>query len=55
MLIISDPIRELINQRAPALVIRQQATELGLTTLRQDGIRTILDGESTVEEVLRYT
>ncbi len=55
LLIISDPIRELINQRAPALVIRQQATELGLTTLRQDGLRTILDGESTVEEVLRYT
>lgn len=55
LLIISDPIRELINQRAPAIVIREKAIELGMTTLRQDGIRSILDGETTVEEVLKYT
>ncbi|MEI8138424.1 MAG: GspE/PulE family protein [bacterium] len=52
---ISDPIRELINQRQPTLVIRDKAIQLGMRTLRQDGIKNILDGYTTVEEVLRYT
>jgi len=55
LLIISEPIRELINQRAPAGVIRARALELGMRTLREDGIRNILDGNTTVEEVLKYT
>ena len=54
-LAISDPVRELINQRQPTLVIRSKAIELGMRTLRQDGIKNILDGYTTVEEVLRYT
>ena len=55
LLTISDPIRELINEIAPTIVIRQKAVELGMTTLRQDGLRGIFDGDTTVEEVLRYT
>ena len=52
---ITDPIRELINQRQPTLVIRDRALEMGMRTLRQDGVKNILDGYTTVEEVLRYT
>ena len=52
---VKDPIRELINQRKPTLVIRDKAVELGMRTLREDGIRCILDGYTTVEEVLKYT
>ncbi|MGC3988320.1 MAG: hypothetical protein QM796_01300 [Chthoniobacteraceae bacterium] len=55
MLNISDPIRELINQRAPSVVLKQKAIELGMVTLRQDGLRLIYDGETTIEEVLKYT
>jgi len=55
LLHISDPIRELINQRAPSVVLRQKAIELGMGTLRQDGLRCIYDGETTIEEVLKYT
>ena len=55
MLVISDPIRNLINERAPTIVLRQKAIELGMVTLRDDGLRNIYDGESTVEEVLKYT
>ena len=55
LLHISDPIRELINQRAPSVVMRQKAIELGMTTLRSDGLRSIYDGETTIEEVLKYT
>jgi len=55
LLDITEPLRELINQRAPSVVIRQKAIELGMTTLRQDGLRLIFDGETTIEEVLKYT
>ncbi len=55
LLIVSDPIRNLINERAPSVVMRQKAVELGMATLRDDGLRGIFDGETTIEEVLKYT
>lgn len=55
LLDISEPIRQLINQKAPTVVIRQKAIELGMSTLRQDGLRCIFDGETTIEEVIKYT
>jgi type IV pilus assembly protein PilB len=55
LLDISDPIRDLINQRAPTVVIKQKAIELGMVTLRDDGLRSIYEGETTIEEVLKYT
>ncbi len=55
LLEITDPIRELINQRAPSLVVKQRAVELGMVTLREDGLRSIYDGDTTIEEVLKYT
>ena len=51
----SPPLRELVNDRAPTLIIREKARELGMRTMREDGIRSILDGYTTVDEVLRYT
>jgi type IV pilus assembly protein PilB len=55
LLDVTDPIREMINQRAPSLVLRQKAIELGMVTLREDGLRSIFDGETTIEEVVKYT
>ncbi len=52
---ISDPIRELINERAPTVILKQKAVELGMVTLRQDGLRSIFAGDTTIEEVLKYT
>ena len=52
---ISDPVRELINERAPTVVLKQKAIELGMVSLRQDGIRSIFEGHTTIEEVLKYT
>ena len=52
---INDPIRELINQPAPTVVLKQKAIELGMKTLRQDGLRSIFAGDTTIEEVLKYT
>ena len=55
LLRITDPIRELINERAPTVTIKQKAIELGMIALRQDGLRSIFAGDTTVEEVLKYT
>ncbi|MDQ3625536.1 MAG: GspE/PulE family protein, partial [Verrucomicrobiota bacterium] len=52
---ITDPVRELINERAPSVVLKQKAVELGMVTLRQDGLRSIFEGDTTIEEVLKYT
>ena len=52
---VSDPIRQLISERKPTLTIREKARELGMRTMREDGIRNVLDGTTTVDEVLRYT
>jgi len=55
LLNITDPIRELIIERAPSVVIKQKAIELGMVTLREDGLRSIYEGRTTIEEVLKYT
>jgi type IV pilus assembly protein PilB len=55
MIKVTDSFREMINSGAATLVLRQSAIEQGMRTLREDGIRSIFDGESTVEEVLKYT
>ncbi len=55
LLEISDAIRHQVNERAPAIVLRQKAIEIGMTTLRDDGLRLIFDGKTTVEEVVKCT
>jgi type IV pilus assembly protein PilB len=55
LLDVTEPIRELINQRAPGVVLKQKAIELGMSTLREDGLRCIFEGETSIEEVLKYT
>ena len=55
LLVINDTMRGLINERAPTVVVRQKAIELGMVTLREDGLRSIFDGDTTIEEVVKYT
>ena len=55
MMVVSDSIRDLISNRAPTLVIKQKALEQGMRSLRSSGLRAIFDGNSTIEEVLKYT
>ncbi len=55
LLSVSEPIRALINERAPTVVLRQKAVELGMITLREDGLRSIFEGDTTIEEVVKYT
>lgn len=55
LLDVTDPIRDLITEKAPTVVIKQKAVELGMVTLREDGLRNIYNGATTIEEVLKYT
>jgi type IV pilus assembly protein PilB len=55
MLVVTEPIRELINDRAPAVALREKAREEGMRVLREDGILKISRGITTLDEVIRNT
>jgi type IV pilus assembly protein PilB len=52
---ITESIRELIAAGEPSAVIRERAIQQGMRTLREDGLRSIFTGATSVEEVIRYT
>lgn len=51
----SDALRELVVQRVSLVTLRQKATEEGMQSLREAGVRAILAGDTTIEEVVKYT
>jgi len=55
LLVIDDRIRSLILQRVDSNSIRNKALEHGFATLRMDGVTKILQGATSVEEVLLAT
>ena len=55
LMTINDQLRALITQKAPTLVLKQKAVESGMRPLREDGLRCIFDGHTSIEEVLKYT
>jgi type IV pilus assembly protein PilB len=55
LLDMNDKLRDLVTQRVGTLVLKQKAIEMGMRTLREDGIRCIFEGVTTIEEVLKYT
>lgn len=55
LMTINDQLRSLITQKAPTLVLKQKAVESGMRPLREDGLRCIFDGHTSIEEVLKYT
>jgi type II secretion system protein E len=52
---IDDDVRHLINNRRSTLLLRQRARELGMRTLREDGVRKVLAGLTSAEEVISIT
>src|SRR5438132_2823928 len=52
---VSPEIRDLILRNAPSSQIREAAESQGMRTLRQAGLLKVIDGTTTVEEVLRVT
>lgn len=52
---IDDEVRHLINEDLTSSQLRRRARELGMRTLREDGIRKVLAGITAPEEVIRVT
>ncbi|MGZ4961709.1 MAG: GspE/PulE family protein [Limisphaerales bacterium] len=53
--VIDDEARKLIYDRVPNSTLRTRAREMGMRTLREDGCRKVLAGQTTAEEVIRAT
>ena len=49
---IDDEVRHMINNKASTVELRKRAREMGMRTLREDGIRKVLAGMTTAEEVI---
>ncbi|MEF3280691.1 MAG: type IV-A pilus assembly ATPase PilB [Elusimicrobiota bacterium] len=52
---ITDPIRELIIEKASSNKIKEVAKKMGMITLRESALRKMMNGLTTVEEVMRVT
>ncbi len=52
---IDDEVRHLIINNATTVQLRIRARELGMRTLREDGVRKVLSGMTTAEEVITTT
>ena len=53
--IVDDEVRYMISRRSPTLMLRQRARELGMRTLREDGVRKVLAGLTSADEVISIT
>ena len=53
--VINDEVRHMIYERVSSAQLRQKARQLGMRTLREDGLRKVLNGMTTLAEVFRTT
>ena len=53
--LINDEVRHMIFEMVPASELRVKARELGMRTLREDGLRKVVAGQTTLEEIFRVT
>ncbi len=53
--IINDEARKLIYDKVPSNILRMKAREMGMRTLREDGVRKVVAGVTTADEVIRAT
>ena len=55
LLVINDRLRNLMLERASEIALTETATRSGMTTLRDASIARVIDGTTTLEEVIRVT
>ncbi len=53
--LVDDEVRHMINNNATTIQLRARARELGMRSLREDGVRKVLGGLTTAEEVITTT
>jgi type IV pilus assembly protein PilB len=52
---LTEPLRELVVERTSTQALRKRAREQGMRSLREDGLRAIFEGSTTIAEVVKYT
>ncbi len=55
ILVMDDPLRELVMRQASSAVIRREALKRGMRPLRDSGLLGMYDGITTIEEVVKET
>jgi len=55
ILVVDEKIQNLVVNKASSLEIKQAAISAGMKTLRDDGLEKVLEGKTTVDEVMRVT
>jgi len=55
IMVLEDSLKNLILKTYDSNMIKQEAVNRHMTTLRQDGIAKVLEGITTIEEVVRVT
>ena len=55
LLVVNDSIRDMVSGGASSDQLRQACRQLGMTTLRESGLRALFEGKTTIEEVVRET
>ena len=55
LMLVDDAVRNLVTQSTDSKTIKRTAIQQGMNTLRADGARKVLDGVTSIEEVLRAT
>lgn len=55
MLLVTDPVRRLVMNRADSGTIKREAAHEGMRSIREDGAMKVLAGITSIEEVLRVT
>jgi type IV pilus assembly protein PilB len=53
--LVDDEVRHMVNNKATTVELRKRAREMGMRTLREDGIRKVLSGMTSAEEVISAT
>jgi type II secretory ATPase GspE/PulE/Tfp pilus assembly ATPase PilB-like protein len=53
VMLMSDPIRAMVTRHEPSNVIKAQALSEGMVTLRKDGWLRVIEGRTSIDEVLR--
>ena len=53
--VVDDEVRHMVNNKCTTVELRKRAREMGMRTLREDGIRKVLGGMTTADEVISAT
>jgi type IV pilus assembly protein PilB len=55
IMVFNDELRDLVMNQASTAVLRDAARRAGMQTLRDNGLKAMFDGITTLEEVVRET